>query len=574
MLHVTIDGLEAAVPQGSTILQAAQALGIKIPTLCWHPDQEIKANCRICVCEIEGYRNLPAACSTPVSEGMVVHTRTPRVIKARRTILELILASHPQDCLNCTRSGTCELQDLAAVYTPDPPRFALSRRRYPLDDSSSAIVRDPNKCILCSRCLEACNNTQSVFALGLAYRGCDAMVVPTMGKPLAESPCVLCGQCIHACPVGAIYEKQQLNELLDAIADPQRVVVTQIAPAVRAALSEDLGMRPGQLPMETLVAALRQLGFDYVLPTGFTADLTIMEEGTELLNRIRDGGPLPMVTSCSPGWINFCETFYPDLLPHLSTCKSPQQMFGALAKTYWAEKMNIGPAQIYSVSIMPCTAKKYEAARPEMNASGYRDVDLVLTTRELGRLLRMACLDGQNLPPSGFDSWMGSYTGAGVIFGASGGVMEAALRTVYETVTGQELQELNFTAVRGMEGIKTAEIDLKGTAVKVAVAHGLSHARQLMDQVQIGQSPYHFIEIMACPGGCIGGGGQPITKTNKQRAERIEAVYVEDEQSAVRKSHENPEVKTLYRDYLKAPLGQRSHQLLHTHYQPRNKQFL
>lgn len=574
MIHATIDGIETQVPQGSTILEAARTVGIKIPTLCWHPDQAVKANCRICVCEVEGFRNLPAACSTPVSEGMVVRTRTPRVIQARRTILELILASHPQDCLNCSRSGNCELQDLAAVYTPAPPRFAPNHRRLPVDMSTSAMVRDPNKCILCCRCLETCSTTQSVFALGLAHRGFETMVVPTMGKPLADSPCVLCGQCIHACPVGAIYERQQLDDLLRAIADPQRVVVTQIAPAVRVALSEEWEGPAGHLSMESLVASLRQAGFDYVLHTNFTADLTVMEEGTELLARLEEKGPLPMITSCSPGWINFCETFYPDLLPHLSTCKSPQQMFGALVKTYWAEKMKIDPAQIYSVSIMPCTAKKHEASRPEMNASGYRDVDLVLTTREIRRLFKMSCIDGRDKAVSRFDSWMGTYSGAGAIFGATGGVMEAALRTVYELSTGHEWEELTFSAVRGMQEIKEAEIDLNGTAIRVAVAHGLSNARLLMDQVRAGRSPYHFIEIMACPGGCIGGGGQPLTKTTAHRAERLEALYREDEWSAVRKSHENPDVQRLYEDYLQEPLGHRCHDLLHTHYQPRERQFL
>lgn len=574
MVHLSIDGINMEVPAGSTILQAAQAAGIKIPTLCWHPDQAVKANCRICVCEVEGARVLQAACSTPVAEGMVIRTRTPKVIKARKTILELILASHPQDCLNCIRNGNCELQDLAAVYTPDPPRFALAGRRHEVDTSTAVIVRDPDKCVLCCRCLEACNTTQSVFALGLAERGYEAMVVPTMGKPLAESPCVMCGQCIHACPVGAIYEKQQLDDLMKAIADPDKVVVTQIAPAVRLAIGEEVGMTTGDMPMEALVAGLRQVGFDYVLHTNFTADLTIMEEGNELLKRIKEGGALPMVTSCSPGWINFCETFYPDLLDNLSTCKSPQQMFGALVKTYWADKMGIDPKKIYSVSIMPCTAKKYEAGRPEMRSSGQRDVDLVLTTRELGRLFRMSCIDFEHLAGEEFDPWMGTYSGAGVIFGATGGVMEAALRTVYEVATGEELKDLNFTEVRGMEGIKEAEVDLAGTTVKVAVAHGLGNARQLMDQVQAGQSPYHFIEIMACPGGCIGGGGQPLTKANVKRAERIDAIYVEDEHCDIRKSHENPEVITLYNEFLDEPLGHLSHKLLHTHYHPRDKKFL
>lgn len=574
MINLTIDGLKVSVPRGSTILQAAKEVGIDIPTLCYHPDQSIKANCRVCVCEVEGNRLLQAACSTPVTEGMVVKTRTPKVIEARRTILELILSNHPQDCLNCLRNQNCELQTLAEEYFIRDNPFELKTRGYELDTSTPSIVRDQNKCIVCRRCVEACSVTQTVFALGLENRGHEAMVVPSMSKKLIDSPCVLCGQCIHACPVGAITENEEIDKLLAAIADPDKVVVTQIAPAVRLAVAEEVGMKPGEIPMDVFVSGLRQIGFDYVLHTNFTADLTIIEEGNELLKRLKEGGTLPMFTSCSPGWINFCETFYPDLLDNLSTCKSPQQMFGALVKTYWAEKMNISPDKIYSVSIMPCTAKKFEASRPEMQDSGYRDVDLVLTTREIGRLFRMSGIDFSRLPGSDFDSWMGAYTGAAVIFGATGGVMEAALRTVYEVVTEKELEDVNFTMVRGMEGIKEAEVDLNGTTVKVAVAHGLGNARKLMDQVRAGESPYHFIEIMACPGGCIGGGGQPITKCNAQRQVRIDAIYIEDQNCPIRKSHENPEVKTLYDEFLHEPLGHKSHELLHTHYYPKNKRYL
>lgn len=574
MINLTIDGINVSVPKGSTILQAAREVGIYLPTLCWHPDQAVKANCRVCVCQVEGNRLLQAGCSTPVTEGMVVKTKTPQVIEARRTILELILSNHPQDCLNCIRNQNCELQDLANEYMIRDNPFELKVRGYELDRSTPSIVRDQDKCVLCRRCIDACSVTQSVFALGVEGRGVNSMVVPTMGLPLMESPCVLCGQCIHACPVGAIYENEQIDEFLTAVADPDKIVVTQIAPAIRLAIGEEVGMNTGELPMEVFVTGLRQMGFDHVLHTNFTADLTILEEGNELLTRLKEGGTLPMFTSCSPGWINFCETFYPDLLDNLSTCKSPQQMFGSLVKTYWAEKMGIDPAKIYSVSIMPCTAKKYEASRPEMNSSGYRDVDLVLTTREIGRLFRMSGMDFNQLPPSDFDSWMGKYTGAAVIFGATGGVMEAALRTVYEVVTEQELKDVNFTGVRGMEGIKEAAVDLNGTEVKVAIAHGLSNARKLMDQVRAGDSPYHFIEIMACPGGCIGGGGQPLTKANKKRAERIEAIYVEDEGMPIRKSHENPEVKIIYDEFLHEPLGHKSHELLHTHYHAKNKKYL
>ena len=574
MVNLTIDGIKVSVPEGSTILQAAKEVGVKIPTLCHHPDQAVKANCRVCVCEVEGNRLLAAACAQPVMEGMVIKTRTPKVIEARKTILELILAHHPQDCLNCIRNGNCELQDLANEYFIRDNPFTLKVRGLKKDYSTPSIFRDPDKCVLCRRCIDACSVVQSVHALGLENRGVHSMVVPTMGGDLIDSPCVMCGQCVHACPVGAIGEVEEIDKLLAAIADPDTVVVTQIAPAVRTAIGEEVGMKTGDMSMEVFAAGLRQVGFDYVLHTNFTADLTILEEGNELLKRLGEGGTLPMFTSCSPGWINFCETYYPDLLDNLSTCKSPQQMFGSLVKTYWADKMGIDPAKIYSVSIMPCTAKKFEASRPEMNDSGYRDVDLVLTTREVGRLFRMSGIDFDKLAGTNLDSWMGAYTGAAVIFGASGGVMEAALRTVYEVVTGNTLEDVNFEVTRGITGIKEAEVDLNGTVVKVAIANGLSNARQLMDQVRAGESPYHFIEIMACPGGCIGGGGQPITKANAKRVERIDSIYVEDEKCAIRKSHENPEVKTLYDEFLHEPLGHKSHELLHTHYHAKNKKYL
>ena len=574
MVNLTIDGINVSVPKGSTILQAAAEVGIDIPTLCYHPDQAVKANCRVCVCEVEGNRLLQAACSQPVFEGMVIKTRSPKVIEARKTILELILAHHPQDCLNCIRNGCCELQDLAAEYIIRDNPFELKVRGLEKDLSTPSLFRDPDKCVLCRRCIDACSVVQSVGALGIENRGCEAMVVPTLGGSLIDSPCVMCGQCVHACPVGAIGEIEDIDRLMAAIADPDTVVVTQIAPAVRLALGEEIGMATGELPMEVFVAGLRQIGFDYVLHTNFTADLTILEEGNELLQRLTTGGTLPMFTSCSPGWINFCETFYPDLLDNLSSCKSPQQMFGSLVKTYWADKMGIPAKKIFSVSIMPCIAKKFEAARPEMNASGYQDVDIVLTTREVGKLLRRTGIDFHKLPPSPFDNWMGSYTGAAVIFGATGGVMEAALRTVYEVVTKKTLEDVNFTFARGFEGIKEAEIDLDGTKVKVAIAHSLSNARQLMDQVRAGESPYHFIEIMACPGGCIGGGGQPITKANAKRIQRIEAIYQEDQAMAIRKSHDNAEVKVLYDEFLHEPLGHKSHELLHTHYHAKHKKAL
>lgn len=574
MANVTINGMQVTVADGSTILQAAAEVGISIPTLCWHPDQAVKANCRVCVCEVEGNRLLQAACATPVYEGMVIKTNTTKVMNARKTILELILANHPQDCLNCMRNGMCELQDLAAEFNIRENQFELSVRGLDQDWSTPALFRDPDKCVLCRRCIDACTVVQTVNALGVEGRGVHSMVVPTMGKDLIDSPCVMCGQCIHACPVGAIGEVENIDDFLAAVADPDKIVITQIAPAVRVAIAEEVGMGTGEMPMGVFVNGLRQVGFDKVLHTNFTADLTILEEGNELLKRLKEGGTLPMFTSCSPGWINFCETFYPDLLNNLSTCKSPQQMFGALVKTYYAEKLGVDPSKIFSVSIMPCVAKKYEASRPEMNSSGYQDVDIVLTTREIGRLFRQSGIDFTRLPSSDFDSWMGQYTGAAVIFGATGGVMEAAVRTVYEVVTGTTLENVNFEVCRGFEGVKEAELDLAGTKVKVAIGHGLSNARYLMDQVRAGESPYHFIEIMACPGGCVGGGGQPYTKRNAKRVERIDAIYIEDAECEIRKSHENPEVKALYDEFLHEPLGHKSHELLHTHYHAKHKHVL
>ncbi|HPT70223.1 MAG TPA: [FeFe] hydrogenase, group A, partial [Syntrophomonas sp.] len=462
-INVKINGITINVPEDTSILHAAQAAGIKIPTLCYHPDQEIKANCRICVVEVEGQKNLMPACATAVSEGMSIKTTTPRVLEARRTILELMLAHHPQDCLHCVRSGSCELQQLSSEYDIRFNRFPQEDAHLPLDYSSPSIVRDPNKCILCGRCIEFCTSKQSVNALGLAHRGFDSQVVPSIGQELFESPCVMCGQCIHACPVGAIAGREQINEFLAAAADPDRVVVTQIAPAVRLAIAEAFGARSDQLRMEQLVTALRMLGFDHVLNTNFAADLTIMEEGQELLERINNHGTLPMFTSCCPAWVRFAEVFYPSHLDHLSTCKSPQQMFGALVKTYWADKMGISPNKIFSVSIMPCTAKKYEAVRPEMIDSDYSDVDMVLTTREIVRLLQMTGINPLMLEDSQFDPWMGEYTGSAVLFGASGGVMEAALRTVFEKVTGRVLEKIDFNDVRGMEGIKEATVVMDGT---------------------------------------------------------------------------------------------------------------
>ena len=593
MVTVTIDNRTVDVPEGTTILEAARKLNIDLPTLCYHPDQAVKANCRICVVEVVGQRVLQPACSYPVYDGMVVDTNSSVCREARRNILELILAHHAQDCLRCTRNGTCELQAMSHKMNVN------SRVRYPIeirsegkDLSSPSIVRDPDKCINCGRCIHACSEVQTVHALTKENRGFDTIVKPAFGKKLAESPCINCGQCVQACPVGALVvhddtakvwaalsERNRWNQMLctydesfemsGSFEKSDSVVVAQIAPAVRITIAEEFDLPPGAVSAGQIVAAMRILGFDAVFDTDFTADLTIMEEGHELLHRLQNGGTLPMITSCSPGWIKFCETFYPDLLDHLSSCKSPQQMFGALVKTYYAEKIDKDPKKIMSVSIMPCTAKKFECTRPEMGRDGYRDIDVVLTVRELASMIREAGINIEALPESEFDLPFGIGSGAGEIFGATGGVMEAALRTVYEVVTGKELEKLDFEAVRGFVGVKEATVDLNGTIVKVAVANGLGNARKVMDAIKAGTADYHFIEIMACPGGCIGGGGNPVTRHELIR-KRIDAVYSLDKRLAVRQSHKNPVIDAIYKEYLGKPNGEKSHHLLHTHYTDRS----
>lgn len=570
-LGMTIDGRQVQAEAGSTVLEAARQAGIRIPTLCYHPDLSVRAVCRICMIEVKGSKTLQAACAYPVAEGLDVKTNTPAIRASRRVNLELLLSNHPFECPTCVRNQNCELRALADEYNITSIRFPGERHQYTIDTSAYSLVRDPNKCILCRRCVDVCNNIQAVGAIGPVNRGFATVIAPAYDAKLADIACAMCGQCINRCPVGALYEKDAIAGVWAAIADPKKHVVVQTAPAVRVALGEEFGMGQGAIVTGKLAASLRRLGFDAVFDTNFSADLTIMEEGYELIERITKGGVLPQLTSCSPGWIKFIEHFYPDLLPNLSTCKSPQQMLGAIAKTYYAERSGIAPAQIVSVSVMPCTAKKFECERPEMRDSGYQDVDYVLTTRELARMIKEAGIDFANLPEESFDSPLGAGTGAAVIFGATGGVMEAALRTAYEVITKKDLQSLEFQSVRGMEGIKEATVDVEGLPVKVAVAHGLSNAKMLMDRVQAGETGYHFIEVMACPGGCLGGGGQPIPTSLEVRKKRAEAIYQADRNLPLRKSHENPDVQMIYREFLGHPLGEKSHHLLHTHYAPRAK---
>jgi NADH-quinone oxidoreductase subunit G/[NiFe] hydrogenase diaphorase moiety small subunit/NADP-reducing hydrogenase subunit HndD len=591
-IKLKIDGMLITVDEGTTILKAAKQLSIHIPTLCFHDDLCVAGNCRVCVVEMKGAKTLHASCAMPVAEGMEIETNSLKVRTARRHIIELLLSEHNAKCTTCYKNGNCELQNLAAEYKIGEETFIdlVPHKNYTIDAYSPSIIKDDSKCIRCQRCVRTCEELQHVSALGVAYKG-DKMKISTFFEhPMLEVVCTNCGQCVIRCPTGALVERNYVDEVWDAIYNEKKHVVVQTAPAVRVALGEDLDMPTGSLVTGKMVSALRRLGFNSVLDTDFTADLTIIEEGHELLSRLKralvDKDPtvkLPMTTSCSPGWIKFIEHTYPEYLENVSTCKSPQQMFGALAKTYYAQKRGIDPANIISVSIMPCTAKKFEADRPEMTSSGYKDVDFVLTTRELAVMIKQAGLDFEHLEESKYDSIMGESTGAAVIFGATGGVMEAALRTAYEVVTGREVpfNGLNITPVRGMDGVKEAAIKiekvkpewsfLEGAELKTVVAHGLTNAKKVMDAVRDGKANYHFIEIMACPGGCLGGGGQPIPTNAEIRAKRAEAIYAEDAGKPIRKSHENPEIVKIYQDFLKEPLGHKSHELLHTHYKKRER---
>ena len=576
-ITLQIDHRTVEVPRGTTILEAARGIGIQIPSLCYMNLKDmcitnLPASCRICVIEVEGRRNLAPACATRCENGMKVLTSSLRVLNARKTVLELILSDHPKDCLICPKSGNCELQNLAVKLKIREIPFTGEQSNYQVEVSPS-IVRDMNKCIYCRRCEMMCNEVQTVGALGAANRGFISTISPAFDQSLTNSECTFCGQCVAVCPVGAVTEVDHTNRLIRDLNNSEKTVIVQTAPAVRAALGEEFGLPAGTSVTGKMVAALRQLGFDKVFDTDFAADLTIMEEGSELLDRISrylQGDKtvrLPILTSCCPAWVNFFEHQFPDMLDIPSTARSPQQMFGAIAKNYWAEKMNIPRENLIVVSIMPCLAKKYECAREEFSENGDPDVNYSLSTRELASLIKRANIDFTNLPEEDFDHPLGESTGAGVIFGASGGVMEAALRTAYELYTGQNLEKVDFEEVRGLENIKKATINLNGTELHVGIAHGLGNARKLLNEIREGKSEYHAIEIMACPGGCIGGGGQPLHHGNSALLKaRSQALYQEDADKPLRKSHENPDIIKLYEEYLGKPMSEKAHHLLHTHY--------
>ena len=576
MVNIKINNRPYTVPKGSTILEAARYAGIEIPTLCYLKDINQIGACRICMVEVKGARSLVAACVFPVNEGMEIFTNTEKVRHSRKMTLELILSNHDRKCLSCVRSGTCELQKLCKEFGVDiEDRFDGEMTRYNFDDSAAHMVRDNNKCILCRRCIAACDQ-QGISVIGANARGFDTHVSSAFDKDLADVSCISCGQCIVNCPTGAIVEKDDTDKALAAINDPSKFVIVQTAPSIRATLGEAFGMHIGTNVEGKMVAALRRLGFDKVFDTDYAADLTIMEEANELIERVQNGGTLPMITSCSPGWIKYCEHYYPEQIPHLSSCKSPQQMFGAIMKTYYAEKLGMDPKDMVVVGIMPCTAKKFETKRDDQAASGYPDVDIALTTRELARMIESAGIFFKHLPDEEFDTPFGESTGASTIFGATGGVMEAALRTAVEKLTGETLEDVDFTAVRGVEGVKEAEYDVAGKKIKVAVASGTKNAKVLMDQIKNGTSEYLFIEIMGCPGGCINGGGQPIQHAVVRnfvdlKARRAEALYTADRNNAVRKSHENEAIKTLYTEYLGKPGSHKAHEILHTSYVARKK---